>query len=33
MREVLSEVGQTDKNSALEEAYFSITQNNKNGEA
>ncbi|MEP3844010.1 MAG: ABC transporter ATP-binding protein [Paracoccaceae bacterium] len=33
MNDVLSEVGQTDNNSALEEAYFTITQNNEKGEA
>ncbi|MHA1127767.1 MAG: ABC transporter ATP-binding protein [Alphaproteobacteria bacterium] len=33
MDDVLSEVGQTDNNSALEEAYFTITQDNKTGEA
>ena len=33
MRDVLNEVGQTNNNSTLEEAYFSITQNKQNGEA
>ena len=33
MSDVLSEVGQTDNNSALEEAYFTITQDKKTGEA
>lgn len=33
MNDLLSEVGQNDNNSALEEAYFSITQNKENGEA
>lgn len=33
MHDLLSEVGQTDQNSALEEAYFSITQNKENGGA
>ena len=33
MREVLSEVGQTNNNSALEEAYFTITQGKEKGEA
>jgi len=32
MNDVLSEVGQTNNNSALEEAYFTITQNNDKGE-
>jgi len=33
MSDVLSEVGQTNNNSALEEAYFRITQNKEKGEA
>lgn len=33
MSDVLSEVGQTNNNSALEEAYFTITQNKEKGEA
>ncbi|MBD3678949.1 MAG: ABC transporter ATP-binding protein [Rhodobacteraceae bacterium] len=32
MSEVLSEVGQTDSSSALEEAYFAITQHKETGE-
>ena len=32
MNDVLSEVGQTNNNSALEEAYFTITQNSDKGE-
>ena len=32
MEEVLGEVGQTDSSSALEEAYFAITQNTGSGE-
>lgn len=33
MSDVLSEVGQTNNNSALEEAYFTITQDKEKGEA
>jgi len=33
MSDVLSEVGQTDNNSTLEEAYFTITQDAEKGEA
>jgi len=33
MSDVLSEVGQTNNNSTLEEAYFTITQDNEKGEA
>ena len=33
MSDLLSEVGQTNNNSALEEAYFTITQNKEKGEA
>jgi len=33
MSDVLSEVSQTDNNSALEEAYFTITQDKEKGKA